>query len=116
MTTLYQAHDPNAAFRSRQRAKVTVGGKSIPSAAISREMQNHEAATPLEAWQAAARALVVREMLLQEARRLGIEAQPIDGRRGAPRDRRGSADPRRYRGRGLAPRARRGNMPPLLPA
>jgi peptidyl-prolyl cis-trans isomerase C len=47
-------------------------------------VQNHPAPTPLEAWRAAARALVVRELLLQEARRTGIEAAPLsddDGRR-----------------------------------
>ena len=33
-------------------------------------------AKPLLAWQAAARALVIRELLLQEARRLAIEAEP----------------------------------------
>ncbi len=78
MSTVYQARDPNAAFRAAQRTKVSVGGTVIPAAAISREMQNHEAATPLESWQAAARALVVREMLLQEARRLGLVPKPGD--------------------------------------
>ena len=40
-------------------------------------MQNHPAEKPILAWQAAARALVVRELLLQESRRLGIEAEPL---------------------------------------
>jgi peptidyl-prolyl cis-trans isomerase C len=38
----------------------------------------------MASWQAAARALVVRELLLQEARRLAVEAEPLadaDGRR-----------------------------------
>lgn len=84
MATVYQARDSSAAFRAAQRATISVGGKVIPAAAIAQEMQNHEAATPLEAWQAAARALVVREMLLDEARRLGLEPEPRedgDGRR-----------------------------------
>ncbi|MGL5735868.1 MAG: peptidylprolyl isomerase, partial [Beijerinckiaceae bacterium] len=52
--------------------------------AIAQETQNHPAATPLEAWQAAARALVIRELLLQEARRLVLTPQPLqddEGRR-----------------------------------
>ncbi len=62
---------------------VSVNGVTIPRDAIARETQNHPAAKPYAAWQAAARALVVRELLLQEARRLGIEAAPLwqDGRR-----------------------------------
>ena len=76
MTTVYQARDPGAAFRAAQRARVAVGGTVIPRAAISREMQNHEASSQLAAWQAAARALAVREMLLQEARRLALTPSP----------------------------------------
>ena len=60
--------------------------------------------------QAAARALAVRELLLQEARRLGIEAEPLTRRRGAPRDRRGGLDPRAGRARG-AHAARRTRRP-----
>jgi peptidyl-prolyl cis-trans isomerase C len=84
MTTLYQARDPAAKFRAVQRAKVSVGGKVIPAAVIAREVQNHEAATPQEAWRAAARALVVREMLLQEAHRVRLAPAPAsddEGRR-----------------------------------
>jgi peptidyl-prolyl cis-trans isomerase C len=55
---------------------VSVNGIVIPREAIARETQHHPAAKPIAAWQAAARALVVRELLLQEARRLGIEAVP----------------------------------------
>lgn len=59
---------------------VSVHGVAIARAAIAQETQNHPAAKPIEAWQAAARALVVRELLLQEARRLEIPAQPaMDG-------------------------------------
>ncbi len=63
---------------------VRVNGVAIPRDMISREAQHHPARMPLEAWKAAANALVVRELLLQEARRLGIAAEPLadaDGRR-----------------------------------
>ena len=43
---------------------------------VARESQHHPAPTPTEAWQAAARSLVVRELLLQEARKLDIKAVP----------------------------------------
>jgi len=57
---------------------VSVNGTIIPREVIAREMQNHPADKPLEAWQRAARALVVRELLLAEASRLGITAAPVD--------------------------------------
>lgn len=62
---------------------ISVNGVMIPREAIAREVQNHPAEKPILAWQAAARALVVRELLLQETARLGIEAMPLsdpDGR------------------------------------
>jgi peptidyl-prolyl cis-trans isomerase C len=52
---------------------VSVNGVAIPRDAIGREVQHHPAAKPIAAWQSAARALVIRELLLQQARRLGIE-------------------------------------------
>ncbi len=63
---------------------VSVNGVTISRAAIARETQNHPADRPIDAWQAAARALAIRELLLQEARRLGLAASPIadaEGRR-----------------------------------
>ena len=63
---------------------VSVNGVAIARAAIARETQNHPAAKPIEAWQAAARALVIRELLLQEARRLALAPEPLsddEGRR-----------------------------------
>lgn len=63
---------------------VSVNGTIIPREAIARETQNHPATKPIEAWQAAARALAIRELLLQEARRLGLKAEPAtdaEGRR-----------------------------------
>jgi peptidyl-prolyl cis-trans isomerase C len=56
---------------------VSVNGVVLPRDAIAREAQHHPAPTPLAAWQAAARALAVRELLLQEARRVGVAAEPL---------------------------------------
>jgi len=56
-----------------ERSPVSVNGVAIPHDAIAREVQHHKAPKPIEAWQAAARALVIRELLLQQARHLGIE-------------------------------------------
>lgn len=57
---------------STRQDPVTVNGVVIARAAIARETQNHPARKPVEAWMAAARALAIRELLLQEARRLGV--------------------------------------------
>ena len=73
---------PAAAPRPRRRfarpVPVTVNGVAIPSAAIARETQHHQASDPDVAWELAARALAIRELLMQEAARLAIEAEPID--------------------------------------
>ncbi len=63
------------AIAARPRT-VSVNGIVIPREDIARETQNHPAGKPIEAWQAAARALTVRELLLQEARRLGVPPVP----------------------------------------
>ncbi|HZJ12545.1 MAG TPA: peptidylprolyl isomerase [Methyloceanibacter sp.] len=55
---------------------VSVNGVAISRDAIAREVQHHKASKPFEAWQSAARALVIRELLLQRARSLGIEPAP----------------------------------------
>lgn len=62
---------------------VSVNGVTIARDDIVREMQHHAAPKPIAAWQQAARALVIRELLMQEARRLDIAPQPLsdDGRR-----------------------------------
>lgn len=63
---------------------VSVNGVVIARDAIAREVQNHPADKPILSWQSAARALAVRELLLQEARRLGLTPEPQsddDGRR-----------------------------------
>jgi peptidyl-prolyl cis-trans isomerase C len=54
-----------SALAGAARAPVVVNGVPILHDAISRETQNHPAPTPVAAWQAAARALAVRELLLQ---------------------------------------------------
>jgi peptidyl-prolyl cis-trans isomerase C len=81
------AADPGCSVKPVVQAKprtVSVNGTAIPRAAIARETQNHPASKPIEAWQAAARALVIRELLLQEARRLDLSPDPAsdgEGRR-----------------------------------
>jgi peptidyl-prolyl cis-trans isomerase C len=63
---------------------VRVNGVAIPRDVIAREVQHHPARAAAASWQAAARALVVRELLLQEARRRAVESEPLadaDGRR-----------------------------------
>jgi peptidyl-prolyl cis-trans isomerase C len=47
-----------------------------------REMQHHPAPKPIAAWQQAARALVIRELLFQRARQLGVAPEPISGNDG----------------------------------
>ena len=67
---------------------VSVNGVVVARAAIAREAQNHPAPKPIIAWQAAARALVLRELMLQEARRLELTAEPATD----PQGRRETAD------------------------
>jgi peptidyl-prolyl cis-trans isomerase C len=56
--------------------EVWVNGVEIEPEAIAQEIQHHPAPDAETAWVEAARALAVRELLLQEARRLGLEAEP----------------------------------------
>jgi peptidyl-prolyl cis-trans isomerase C len=77
MATLFQAGDAQAPFRAVQRAKVRVNGVTISSAAIAREVQHHACEQPLHAWRAAARGLALRELMLQEARRLALSPVPL---------------------------------------
>jgi peptidyl-prolyl cis-trans isomerase C len=61
-----------------------VNGVTIPRDTVVREMQHHPAERPAAAWQEAARALVVRELLLQRARALALAPEPAtdsEGRR-----------------------------------
>lgn len=55
---------------------LVVDDVEIEAEAIARELQHHPAADPVEAWTAAARALVVRELLLRRAHQLGLTAEP----------------------------------------
>jgi peptidyl-prolyl cis-trans isomerase C len=57
---------------------VVVNHETIPSAAIAAEAQNHSAPKdkPGIAWRKAAQALAIRALLLQEARRRGLVADP----------------------------------------
>lgn len=82
---------PEIGPRKRRRftrpVPVSVNGVAIPNAAIARETQHHLASDPDAAWELAARALAIRELLVQEADRLAIAAEPIDdgeGRRETP--------------------------------
>ncbi len=56
---------------------IRVNGVVIPSKSIAAESQNHPASNPIDAQKAAVRALVVRELLLQEARRLDLIPDPV---------------------------------------
>lgn len=56
--------------------EVRVNGVEITPEAIAQEIQHHPAPDAETAWTEAARALAVRELLLQEARRQGIETEP----------------------------------------
>jgi peptidyl-prolyl cis-trans isomerase C len=57
---------------------IAVNGREISEEEIARETQYHPAATLEEARHEAVVALVIRELLLQEAAALGIEAAPGD--------------------------------------
>jgi len=61
---------------------VRINGCTIPRDLIAREVQQYPSRTPAEAWKEAARALVVRELLLQEAKRLDVRAEPIEDSKG----------------------------------
>jgi len=64
-------------FPAGKPVTVSVNGIAIARDAIQREMQHHAATKPIAAWQQAACALVIRELLLQEARRLAIAPEPL---------------------------------------
>ena len=59
---------------------LVVNGETIPPGAIAAEAQNHAApqGKPGVAWRKAADAMAIRALLLQEARRQGIEAEPAE--------------------------------------
>jgi peptidyl-prolyl cis-trans isomerase C len=73
----------------RRFVPVTVNGVQVTSADIVRETQHHPATDPDEAWDMAARALAIRELLTQEADRLNVFAEPLEddqGRRETPEE------------------------------
>ena len=57
--------------------EVRVNGIEISPEAIAQEIQHHPAPDAETAWVEAARALAVRELLLQEARRLQVKTEPL---------------------------------------
>jgi peptidyl-prolyl cis-trans isomerase C len=62
--------------------EVRVNGIEIEPEAIAREIQHHPAPDAETAWIEAARALAVRELLLQEARKLGLDPDPDEDEAG----------------------------------
>ena len=69
-------------FPAGKPVTVSVNGVAIARDAIQREMQHHPAEKPIAAWQQAARALVMRELLLQRAKHLGLSPEPISDEAG----------------------------------
>jgi peptidyl-prolyl cis-trans isomerase C len=58
------------------RPPIKLNGVVLPSHMIAAEAQHHPSQTPAAAFQAAARALIVRTLLLEEAKRNAIAAEP----------------------------------------
>jgi peptidyl-prolyl cis-trans isomerase C len=69
-------------FPAGKPVTVSVNGVAIARDEIQREMQHHPASKPIAAWQQATRALVVKELLLQRARHLGLAPEPISDEAG----------------------------------
>jgi peptidyl-prolyl cis-trans isomerase C len=59
------------------RPPVSVNGVCLAPSDIAREAQHHAGASAQEAWAEATRALVIRELLLQRARALGVVGEPM---------------------------------------
>ncbi len=58
------------------RSPIKLNGVVLPPQMIAAEAQHHPAATPADAFTAAARAIIVRTLLLEEANRRSVVAQP----------------------------------------
>ena len=71
--------------------EISVNGITVPEGEILAEAQNHPSENPGGALRAAAEALVVRELLWQEARRLDIPAEPERDDAGRPETERDAA-------------------------
>jgi len=66
------------------RPAIRLNGVALPPQMIAAEAQHHPARSPAAAFDAAARALIIRTLLLEEARRQGVKAEPAlvgDGKR-----------------------------------
>lgn len=63
-------------MRSSAPKIVAVNDAVIANADIAREVQNHGGPSPISAWEAATRALIVRELLSQRAEELGLVPEP----------------------------------------
>lgn len=57
------------------RTPIKLNGVSLPPQMIAAEAQHHPSSTPAMAYQAAARAIIIRTLLLEEAQREGVNAQ-----------------------------------------
>ncbi len=66
----------SAARLMRDAAPVRVNGVLVPEAEIAREVQHHEGATIEEARAAAARALIIKHLLLERASELNLAPAP----------------------------------------
>jgi peptidyl-prolyl cis-trans isomerase C len=77
MDTTITASRP-ARRRFTRPVPVSINGVAISSADIARETQHHASPDPDDSWALATRALAIRELLSQEADRLGIVAEPIE--------------------------------------
>lgn len=64
------------------RPAIRLNGVALPPQMIAAEAQHHPARTPAVAFEDAARALIVRTLLLEEALRRGITAAPAEVRDG----------------------------------
>ncbi len=79
--TTHTLADAGAPYGAQQtQGAITVNGETITPEAIGLEAQNHAAPKnkPGTAWNEAARAMAVRLLLLQAARRQGLEPEPAE--------------------------------------
>jgi len=77
MTTILGQRLPSA-----PPVPVSVNGVVISRSEIAREVQYHPASSPSSSWRQAAEALVLRGILLQEARRQSLEPRPETDEKG----------------------------------
>ena len=80
MTIVYESRSALETQNSRpstdtEIAEISVNGHVITPDEVHAEAQHHPAGTAQQATSAAARALVLRQLLLQEAERLGLKPE-----------------------------------------